>query len=168
MRYTVALAALAATTAFATPAFAQLSGPVEIESRALILQPATIAAGNPLDFGTVVASTVAGIVSIDAASGIASDNGTGATYVSGATRGTFYGNGEPNGQVEVVVSADPLLTKVGSTAFLGYSFDANGDGLFSIRPDGLFTVYVGGSIAVKANQEPGQYTGKVYVTADFR
>jgi hypothetical protein len=169
MRNFLTFAALAATTAFATPAFAQVSGPrVEIESRALILQPATITAGAPLNFGTVVASALPGVVTLDAATGAASDDGEGATYVSGASRGTFQGNGEPRKQVEVVVTADPLLTKSGSTAYLDYSLASSGDGVFAIRPDGLFTVFVGGSIVVKANQEPGLYTGKVYVTADFQ
>ncbi|GAA4009759.1 hypothetical protein GCM10022280_03460 [Sphingomonas swuensis] len=174
MRYTVYAAALAATTAFATPAFAQVaaptSGSAEIQSRALILQPATIVAGNRLDFGTVVASNAAGTVTVnpDPNGILVSDTG-GATAVTGASRGTFNGNGTPDSEVSVTVTWDSnLLHSSGSGDFLAFAGSSYGAGTFNIRPDGLFTVFVGGQIDVKAGQAPGEYTGKVYVDAQFQ
>ena len=76
MRFTVYLAALAATTAFATPAFAQVvSATATAEARGLVLQPLTLTKVNDLDFGTILASTVAGSVSIDADTGVRSSSG---------------------------------------------------------------------------------------------
>ena len=170
MRFTLALAALAATTAFAAPAAAQVvNSNANIDARALILQPATIVAGTTLDFGTVVASTTAGTVTVNAdpALALVTDAG-GATAVSGAQRGSFNGNGEPDQVVDVTVTYDPQLTHTDGTNFLAYTGASYGNGSFAIRPDGLFRVYVGGTIAVKANQAPGQYTGKVYVDAAFQ
>lgn len=168
MRKTFALAALAAASAFATPAAAQVAPRVEVDSRALILQPATLAAGNDLDFGTIVASNVAGTVTLDAATGAVTDSGPDVTYVSGAQRATFNGNGEPGQEVVVTVTSSPVLTMAGTTNSMDFTQDTDGDGTFNIRADGLFTVYVGGTIDVKAGQAPGLYEGKVYVDATFQ
>lgn len=173
MRFSYALAALAATTAFAAPAAAQTapSPPdAEIDARALILQPASITAGSALDFGVVLASTTAGSVTVnpDPAGALVSAAG-GATAVSGAQRGTFRGNSQPGTQVTVAVTYDGQLTHTnGGNAFLAFTGASSGAGTFNVRPDGLFTVYVGGTIAVAANQAPGQYEGKVYVDAQFQ
>lgn len=170
MRFTFALAALAATTAFAAPAAAQTTtSSANIDSRALILQPATIVAGNNLDFGTVVASAVAGTVTVNADPNLALVTASGgATAVTGAQRGSFNGNGEPGKVVTVTVTYDAQLNHSDGVNFLAYTGAAYGDGAVTIRPDGLFKVYVGGAIAVKASQAPGQYLGKVYVDAAFQ
>ncbi len=66
MRLKLCLVALAATTAFASPAYAQVATDTETaEARGLVLLPLTLTLVQDLDFGTVVASPVAGNVVID-------------------------------------------------------------------------------------------------------
>jgi hypothetical protein len=171
MRFTLPFAALVAATAFAAPAAAQTAYPqVNVESRALILQPASIAAGNALDFGTVLASpTLAGSVSVTPnATGFTVADAGGATAVSGASPGTFNGNGTPGSQVDITVTWTPVLRHTNGIDTLNFVGNSYGAGMVTIPADGLFRVAVGGTINVAANQAPGQYSGRVYVDAVFQ
>jgi hypothetical protein len=64
MRYSISLAALAATIVTASPALAQQAS-AQAEARGVVLQPLTLVKNSDLDFGTVVGSAVAGTVDID-------------------------------------------------------------------------------------------------------
>lgn len=178
MRFTLALAALAATTAFAAPAAAQSTGPISssdsIEARALLIQPATIQRMQDLSFGTIIATPAAsGNVTIDpntgarvvdpALTGSASDMGQ---------RGRFIGNGVPGQQVDLTANFPALLTN-SQDATQAVSFSGTLDVLSAagsriIGPTGVFYVGVGGTIAITTNQMPGLYTGTVTLTADFQ
>ena len=68
MRFTVYLAAAAATLAVATPAVAQQASANAL-AKGVVVQPLTLAKNQDLDFGTVVGSAVAGNVVIDADTG---------------------------------------------------------------------------------------------------
>ena len=68
MRLNICLAALAASVAMSSPAFAQAAS-AQAEARGVVVQPLTLARVQDLDFGTVVGSAVAGTVSIDADTG---------------------------------------------------------------------------------------------------
>ncbi|WP_300973255.1 DUF4402 domain-containing protein [Sphingomonas sp. LHG3406-1] len=177
MRFTYALAALAATTAFAAPASAQsftADSSASIQARALLIQPATIQRVRDLSFGTIVASpTATGVVSVDADTGLRSVDPalTGSTSDVGSN-GRFIGNGLPGQVVNLRVSFPSLLTNVqdGSqaVAFTG-SLDSASTGLTrTIGLTGVFYVDVGGSIAIGLNQMPGQYEGTVTIDADFQ
>jgi hypothetical protein len=172
MRFHLALAALA--TAFAAPAAAQVAYPVnaprvDVDSKALILQPASIVAGDDLDFGTVLASpTTAGTVTVAPGATTAVTAAGGATAVSGAAPGSFNGNGEPGRVVNVTVSWTPVLRHANGVNTMPFSGLHYGAGNVTIPGDGLFRVLVGGTINVAANQAPGQYSGLVYVDAIFQ
>ena len=62
MRIKIALAALAATVAFAYPAMAQTVDNAPAQARGVVLLPLTISEVDPLNFGTVLASATAGTV----------------------------------------------------------------------------------------------------------
>jgi len=93
MRKILSFAALAATIATATPAFAQQAS-AQAEARGVVVQPLTLARVQDLDFGTVVGSAVAGTVDIDA--------DTGGRTVTGGVVGVPVG--------EVSVPGSHLLT----------------------------------------------------------
>lgn len=172
MRYTLALAALAATTAFATPALAQSNA--SIEARALLIQPATLQRVDDLSFGTIVATPLAsGNVSIDANTGAR----TVAPTLTGSTsdvgqRGRFIGNGLP-GQSVTLTSVFPAFLQNTADLTRTVAFTGTLDSVSSVDPltigaTGVFYVGVGGTITIGANQMPGLYTGQVTVTANFQ
>ena len=177
MRYTVALAALAATTAFATPAAAQFvnaDSTASIEARALLIQPATLQRVDDLNFGTIVATpTASGLVTINPVSGLR----TVATGMTGSStdvggRGRFIGNGLPTSIVSLRVSFPSLLNNTQdptqTVAFSGALDPASATLSRTIGATGVFYVDVGGSISIAVNQMPGQYSGTVTLDADFQ
>jgi hypothetical protein len=127
-----------------------------------------------LEFGRIVASGVAGTVTVDAA-GTAVDGG-GATYVSGAAAGQclLQGNISTAYTVDYVVND---LTGPGANMTLTSleSDNLNGDGPFSglgtftanLDVNGEDTLSIGGTLNVGAGQVTGSYTGTVVVTVDY-
>jgi hypothetical protein len=178
MRTFLTVAALAATTAFATPAFAQ-SAPVtssdSIEARALLIQPATIQRVDDLSFGTIVATpSASGNVTIDANTGlrVVGAGLTGSVSDQGK-RGRFIGNGVPLSSVDLTAVFPSVLVNTADNSagvtFSGGSLDlASASGTRVIGPTGVFYVGVGGTITIATNQMPGLYTGTVTLTADFQ
>src|SRR5205809_3259875 len=79
MRLNICLAALAATVAFTSPAYAQAITDSDVaEARGTVLLPLSITNDAPLDFGTVMASnTLAGTVTADAEDGTRTTGGGG-------------------------------------------------------------------------------------------
>src|SRR5688500_16167711 len=75
MRFKIALAALAATAAFASPAVAQTVASESATARGTVLQPLTLTEDSDLDFGTVLSTAAAGTVTINANSGVRSVTG---------------------------------------------------------------------------------------------
>ena len=177
MRFHLALAALAATTAFAAPAAAQSTGTDSdtIQANALLIQPVSIQRLNDLNFGTLIATpTTVGTVSVSPA-GVRTVLATTSTLTVGPGafgRGRFIGNGVPGNDVLLDVdfpaylsnSADPTKT----IAFAGAVDADSTDGTITIGATGVFYVDVGGTISIAANQMPGLYSGDVTVTADFQ
>jgi hypothetical protein len=182
MRTLNLLAALAATSAFATPAFAQASLPSEdsdtIEATALLIQPATLQGLDNLDFGTLIASpTASGTVSIDAddvnsVRTIVQTTGTLTAGAGSALRGRFVGNGLPTQAVNIDWNfPTTLVNQDDPTATMPFSGELNSnafDGSLTIGSTGVFYVYVGGTITVSPSQMPGRYSGLVEVTAEFQ
>ena len=109
MRNILSFAALAATIATATPAFAQAASS-QAEARGVVVQPLTLARVQDLDFGTVVGSAVAGTVDIDADTG-------GRTVTGGVVgvpsypgdRALFQGAGTSGQDVILTLNAPTLL-----------------------------------------------------------
>jgi hypothetical protein len=176
MRTFLTLAALAATTAFAAPAAAQSTAPsapsnsrAEVDSLAVIVQPATITGVAALDFGIVAAGITPGTVTVTpGANSVAVTQTGGSNPLGGARPGRFDGNGLPGQEVIVTVTGTPSMRHSNGVDTIGYVPNAYGAGTITIAADGLFRVLVGGTISMRANQAPGLYEGKVYVNADFQ
>ncbi len=175
MRLNICLAALAASVAFATPAFAQsVTASATAEARGLVLQPLTLTRVDDLDFGTVIASAVAGNVTIN--------EDTGARTVSGGVvgvptapgqRGLFAGAGTANQQVDLTLTPPAGGVLVSGANFLTVSaFTMDGGvGLTdtrSIDATGAFTVGVGGTFDIAASQPNGLYAADFDLTAEYQ
>ena len=175
MRSKLFFAALAATTAFASPAFAQVAtDTATAEARGLVLQPLTLTKVDDLDFGTILASTVAGSVSIDEDSGNRSVTG-GITPVASnpGQRALFVGAGTSGQQVDLTLTPPPGNVLVSTSnpadtiAISSLLLDSGNVTTRTIATDGTFQVGVGGSFAIGAGQPNGLYTADFDLTADY-
>ena len=166
------LAALAATTVFATPAFAQTVDSDTAEARGVVLQPLTITNVDGLNFGTVLSSPLAGTVTINEDDGSRTVSGgvTAITLDLGG-RATFDGYGTEGQLVDLTLTPVAALTGPGPDIVV-LSMDLDAGGGFTqtrtIPVGGAFTVGVGGSFAIAANQANGLYTGSFSVTAEYQ
>lgn len=179
MRFELYIAALAATAAFASPAMAQTTDTEQATARGTVLLPLTLTRVQDLDFGTVLASPLAGSVTIDADSGARSFGG-GVTLLAFNTgqRAVFNGVGTDGQQVDVSLTppAGGVLNRVGGGATVTISsmtLDSQGTGTAFNRSltindvNGAFQVGVGGTFAIAANQMNGVYQATFDVTVDY-
>lgn len=174
MRLNICLAALAASVAVASPAFAQsVTASAQAEARGLVLQPLTLTRVDDLDFGTVISTAVAGDVTIDEDDG--SRVVTGGVLPGPATgnRALFAGAGTIGQQVDLT-----LAPPVGNLLFSGgnsinisnFTLDG-GVGLTDTRTidaTGTFEVGVGGTFDIAANQANGLYAADFDLTAEYQ
>ena len=173
MRLKICLAALAATTAFASPAFAATTATATAEARGLVLQPLTLTKVDDLDFGTVLASGVAGSVSIDADTGNRTVLG-GVTAVASnvGQRGLFAGAGTSGQVVGLVLTPPPGNVLVSTTnpadtiSITSLVLD-NGNAPSKTIVGGTFQVGVGGDFAIAASQANGFYKANFDLTANY-
>ncbi|MEO5772876.1 MAG: DUF4402 domain-containing protein [Sphingomicrobium sp.] len=172
MRLTLGIAALAATMAVATPAFAQtVTANATAEARGVVLLPLTLTKTSDVDFGTVIASTtVAGSVTIDPDTGARSVSGgvLGVpTYPGG--RGLFQGAGTVGNDVILTLNAPTVLTS-GANIINVSSFvlDNGGATTRTIDATGAFAVGVGGTFDIVAAQPNGLYTAQFDLTAEYQ
>ena len=174
MRIAISLAALAATLATATPAFAQaVSASANAEARGVVLQPLTLTKVDDLDFGTVISTAVAGTVVIDADDGSRSVTGgvlAVPSYPGG--RGLFSGNGTAGQDVNLTLNSPGLLVSTTNpldVVVVNSMYLDNGNLL--VRTIGLTTVFnvgVGGDFGIAANQPNGLYSAQFDLTADYQ
>jgi hypothetical protein len=172
MRNILSFAALAATIATATPAFAQAASS-QAEARGVVVQPLTLARVQDLDFGTVVGSAVAGTVDIDADTG-------GRTVTGGVVgvpsypgdRGLFQGAGTTGQDVILSLSAPTLLISqsnpLDTITVNSMTLDSGNSTTRTIGVTGIFNVGVGGNFAIGANQAPALYSANFDLTADYQ
>jgi hypothetical protein len=169
MRLSLGIAAVAATFAAASPAFAQ-SYTETAEARGTILQSLTLTKASDLDFGTIAADAlVAGTVSIDPDTGARSS--TNVSELPGVfSRAQFDGLGADGQIVELTLSqpaAGVLVNVAGDEIPAVLTIDA--DGLTRTLPaSGLFSVYIGGDFDIAANQANGLYTAQFDLTAEYQ
>src|SRR3954454_23333864 len=106
MRFNPIRAALAATLAVASPAFAQqATTSATAEARGLVLQSLTLSKVSDLDFGTVAGSaTVAGNVVVDADTGTRTSGGGVTLMPSTVSRARFDGLGVPGNTVQLTLT----------------------------------------------------------------
>ena len=168
MRTKILLAALAATAAFASPAYAQTVS-ATAEARGTVLQPLTLTRIQHLDFGTVLSSAVAGTVSINADSGArAVTGGVSAVATGPGSRGLFDGAGSVGQTVQLALTSPALLVS-GANVITVSSMGVDSAGLTrTVNAAGTFQVGVGGTFAIAANQPNGLYTANFTLTAQYQ
>jgi hypothetical protein len=136
--------------------------------RAIIVTPFSFIQVDDLVFSTIVPGGSAGTVTIDAVTGSrTSAGGVAALGGSTAQRARFVGAGSENQTVSLTLSAPPTLSDGGSNTMTMSSLDLDGPNTRTIGPDLAFDVYVGGTLAVGANQAPGFYSGTFTLTVEY-
>src|SRR3954452_1847102 len=182
MRFTLYLAAAAATLVAASPAAAQLvTATGNPTAKGVVVLPLTLTKTSDLDFGTVIASTTAsGTVAINADDGSRAVTGgvLGVPNYPGG-RAVFQGAGTIGQQVLVTLQAPSVLVS-GSNSITVNSryFDSsaassvNGvtgylETTRTINGTGAFDVGVGGNFQIAVNQANGVYSAPFVVTAEY-
>lgn len=172
MRYSISLAALAATIVTASPALAQQAS-AQAEARGVVLQPLTLVKNSDLDFGTVVGSAVAGTVDIDPDTGARAVTG-GVTAVPSfpGGRGLFTGNGTAGQDVVLTLNAPALLISqanpLDTITVNSMTLDNGNATTRTIGATGVFQVGVGGNFAIAASQPAALYKANFDLTADYQ
>jgi hypothetical protein len=172
MRFTLYLAAAAATLAVATPAVAQQASANAL-AKCVVVQPLTLAKVQDLDFGTVVGSAVAGNVTIDADTGGRTVGGgvVGVPSYPG-DRGLFQGAGTAGQTVQLSLSAPAVLVSQSNPLDLitvnSMVLDSGNSVVRTIGASGFFNVGVGGDFAIAANQPAAKYQATFTLTADYQ
>lgn len=163
------MAALAA--AAAVPASAQAVPPDrDANGKALILVPLTLTKVDDLDFGTLVPSSISGIVAIDATTG----NRTVAGGVTGVPsdaghRARFAGAGTPSQQVVVVITPPTQLTSGAGDHIQVLALTLEGSPFKTIDPTTrAFAFGVGGILLIAADQPEGVYSATFNVNANYQ
>jgi Domain of unknown function (DUF4402) len=174
MRLKIALAALAATAAFASPAAAQVvTSTAQAEARGTILQPLSLSRVQDLDFGTILVDPLGagGTVTINADDGSRSVTGDVAEVgLNGGQRAVFNGGGPENDTVDVVLTqpASGLLYNGTNTLAGVLVLDQGGSTTRTTDLVGAYSVGVGGTFTIAANQPAGLYTADFDVTAVYQ
>ncbi len=172
MRFKITLAALAASVAVASPAFAQTTDTATAEARGVVLLPLTLTQVDDLNFGTVLASPLAGTVTINEDDGSRSvSGGVTAIALDVGGRATFNGLGTEGQQVDLTLTPPATLTGPGP-AIVVLQMDLDSGGGYTqtrtIPVGGAFVVGVGGQFAIAANQANGLYSANFTVTAEYQ
>lgn len=172
MRFKIALAALAATAAFASPAGAQVvTDSAEAEARGTVLQGFTLSQYQDLDFGTVLGSTASGTVIIDADDGDRTvTGGVAEVGINNGQRAIFNGTALANDTVDLVLTqpAGGLLYRDATTSLAGVLvLDQSGSTTRATDSMGTYSVGVGGTFTIAANQPAGVYRADFELTANY-
>lgn len=148
--------------------------------RVTLLEPLTFVKIDDLDFGGfIVPSSGSGTVTIDAATGTAT-NAASLVQLPQFTqmRGHFMGAGTPNQGVSVTAVLPTKLYLGGDTTSpdsidVNLELDNNVpelDGTYSytIAPDQVLDVYVGGDLTISAGMAPGVYSNVYTLTVTYQ
>ncbi len=129
-----------------------------------ILAAVQLAQNDGLDLGVVASSAAAGTVTLPTASNTRTCS-AGVTCVGTALRGRFTVSGATSGYVVgVTVPASTTLSSGANSMTLTLN-----PSITSFTSTGAAEVfYVGGTLAVGANQAAGTYTGTYNVSADYQ
>ena len=163
------LIAASAFLAVATPAAAApVAATPPADARGLILIPLTLSKLQDLYFGTIVPSSLSGVVTVPA-DGTAPFASGGATLLSSdpAYRARFAGAGT-TGQLVLINVTNPVLLSNGlgdNVTVLALTLD--GPPIRTIDATRAFNFNVGGILLVNANQAEGIYQADFDVTAQY-
>ena len=177
MRFHITLAALAASAAVASPAFAQAfpNDDAPATARGVVLQTHSLVNQSDLDFGIVTTDgTNPGTVTIapDAA-GARGFTGGVVLLPSNPTSARFDGRGAP--LETVVLTLTPpvgnVLQSAGGDQIAVNSMSIDGVGLtetLTVNGTGDFTAYVGGDFGLGATQNAGVYSASFNLNAEYQ
>ncbi|MFM9934573.1 MAG: DUF4402 domain-containing protein [Novosphingobium sp.] len=165
---TMALAmALLPGTAFAAPGSSTTNG----AAQAAVIQPLRISAVSPLAFGQITRPTAAGTVVLDPAGAISTTGGvlTSTAIAQSGVRGpgTFTVTGDP-GRLFTLSLPTIAALRSGSRLMLVGTFRSNWATGDALGVSGSYTVSVGATLRVGANQTIGTYTGSYAVTVAYQ
>jgi hypothetical protein len=164
-------AALAAATLINAPAQAATTSPsADASGKALLLVPLTLVKVDDLDFGSIVASGVSGVVTLNAATGVRSFAGgvTGVPSDAGKPA-SFAGAGTPNQQVIITVNAPAELVSPTNDKIPVLALTLDGPAVRTIDPaTRAFFVNIGGSLSIGVDQPDGVYSANFDVTAYYQ
>lgn len=152
-------------------------------AQAAILDPASLLKIEDMDFGRIAARTTIGTVVMDPATSICTTTGT-IVHAGVCRPAEFAGRGRRNLTARITFPSSLTLTRAGGGSMLldNLNFNAspdllliskgNGNGFGNIRylilsTSGIFTMRVGGTLHVGANQAPGIYNGSFTVTVQY-
>jgi hypothetical protein len=161
------LTAAAVAAAMPLPAqAAPLPAATDASGKALILIPLTLTKVENLDFGTVVSSSASGTVTIPPDGGVRTTSGGVTPVASDAgVRATFAGAGSLGEQVGIFLSPPATITDgFGHSLPISLNLEASTVTIDSTR---AFSVGVGGTVNVAANQADGIYSGTFTVLAQY-
>lgn len=153
-----AAALVCAATLVLAPGTAAAQETVTASSKAAIVTPLSLVKIDDLDFGSIIAGTTAGTVTIDQNNCTRSSSG-GATPV-----GALYQCAQFAGQAQlgffVGANLDPSVTLSGSAGgTMTATLALRGPNPRWFVGNSVQLFYVGGTLSVGANQKPGTYTG---------
>lgn len=136
-------------------------------ANAVTLRPLSLVNTEDLDFGTIVAGTTAGTVRINENTGVRTT--TGGAVAAGGTpnRAEFQGLARFGVLATVAISAAPTLTNGTGGTMASTLAVQGGTGLRIFPGTGVLFFYVGGTIAVATNQQPGNYAGNFSLTVNY-
>jgi len=174
MRYIASIAAVAATLVAATPAMAASSATATANARGIVLKSLSLTSSSDLDFGTVAAdSTLPGTVTVNSDTGARTTTGAVVALPGAFGRAQFDGLGDPNANVQLTLTqpAGGVICTGGAAcpASIPAALSLDAGGATTRTADGLgrFTVFVGGTFNIAANQQNGTYSSQFDLTAVY-
>lgn len=140
---------------------------------ARIIKIIEITKDQDLHFGDIVPSSTAGSVEVTAAATASRTPSGGVTLLNQFTThqsAKFTVKGEGNANYSITLPADNAvpLTLTGSSSMYLTGFSHNAGANPKIDGSGESEVYVGATLEVNADQDPGLYTGTFDVTVDYQ
>ncbi len=156
-------------TALGSAGSAQAAGQASV-IRITIRKPVAITWLRDLDFGRVVATAVAGTVTIDPDTNTRSVTG-GALAAAGAPQtARFRIVATPATLVLITRNALPVLTRAGGGATMPVTLITMNGAVNPVTTptSGTFDVDIGGTLSVAANQTDGTYSGTFQISADYQ
>ncbi len=168
IRHFIVTASAVALAIASAPAEA-VTPPTQANGRALILVPLTLTKIQDLDFGSVVPSSVSGVVTINASTGARTFAG-GVTLVPGDAgfRAYFAGAGSPNQQVIMTIAPPAQLADGAGNTIDVLALTLDGSATRTIDSTRAFYVGVGGTLQIAADQPEGVYNAQFDVTANYQ
>ena len=157
-----------------------VAAPQRTEAQAVIVTPLSFFKVDDLIFGRILPSGIAGTVTVDP-SGVRTKTG-GVTLFNGGGEqpSRFAGRGAPGQVVAISLTSAPnRLTRVGGTQTMALSTFVIGSTPTAVltgtarnfrinNTSGIFNFPVGATLAVGANQVPGNYAGTFVITLNYQ